>query len=46
MTAVRVFPPSMIGRNRDGVEMKVEDGSLRIRSTRAAHAYVGRTRRR
>jgi acyl-coenzyme A synthetase/AMP-(fatty) acid ligase len=36
------FPASMIGGNRDGVEMKVEDGSLRIRSTRAAHAYVGR----
>ena len=25
--------------------MKVEDGSLRIRSTRTAHAYVGRRRR-
>src|SRR5665647_2011411 len=36
------FPASMVGPNRDGVEMKVEDGSLRIRSTRAAHAYVGR----
>ena len=36
------FPATMIGTNRDGVEMKVEDGSLRIRSTRAAHAYVGR----
>jgi acyl-coenzyme A synthetase/AMP-(fatty) acid ligase len=36
------FPASMVGVNRDGVEMKVEDGSLRIRSTRAAHAYVGR----
>jgi acyl-coenzyme A synthetase/AMP-(fatty) acid ligase len=35
------FPASMIGQNRDGVEMKVEDGSLRIRSTRTAHAYVG-----
>ncbi len=32
----------MIGQNRDGVEMKVVDGSLRIRSRRAAHAYVGR----
>ena len=32
----------LIGANRDGVEMKVVDGSLRIRSTRAAHAYVGR----
>jgi len=28
--------------SRDGVEMKVEDGSLRIRSTRTALAYVGR----
>ncbi len=35
------FPASMVGTNRDGVEMKVEDGSLRIRSKRAAHAYVG-----
>ncbi len=36
------FPASLIGENRDGVEMKVVDGSLRIRSKRAAHAYVGR----
>ena len=36
------FPASLIGVNRDGVEMKVVDGSLRIRSKRAAHAYVGR----
>jgi len=35
------FPADLIGINRDGVEMKVEDGSLRIRSRRAAHAYVG-----
>jgi acyl-coenzyme A synthetase/AMP-(fatty) acid ligase len=35
------FPASMVGESRDGVDMKVEDGSLRIRSTRAAHAYVG-----
>ena len=42
MTASKAFPPSLIGQNRDGVEMKVEDGSLRIRSTRTAHAYVGR----
>src|SRR6202790_3369847 len=35
------FPASMLGE-RDGVEMKVEDGSLRIRSMRTAHAYVGR----
>jgi acyl-coenzyme A synthetase/AMP-(fatty) acid ligase len=32
----------MIGTSRDGVEMKVVDGCLRIRSRRAAHAYVGR----
>ena len=36
------FPASLIGGNRDGVEMKVEDGSLRIRSQRTAHAYIGR----
>ncbi len=36
------FPASLIGQDRDGVEMKVVDGSLRIRSKRAAHAYVGR----
>ena len=38
----RAFPHAIIGANRDGVEMKVEDGSLRIRSSRTAHAYVGR----
>src|SRR3979490_1095043 len=36
------FPASMVGPSRPGVEMKVEDGSLRIRSRRTAHAYVGR----
>jgi acyl-CoA synthetase (AMP-forming)/AMP-acid ligase II len=36
------FPADLIGVNRDGVEMKVVDDSLRIRSRRAAHAYVGR----
>ena len=36
------FPADMIGTNSDGVEMKVVDGCLRIRSRRAAHAYVGR----
>jgi acyl-coenzyme A synthetase/AMP-(fatty) acid ligase len=35
------FPVAMIGESRDGVEMKVVDGSLRIRSRRTAHAYVG-----
>ena len=37
------FPASLCGANRDGVEMKVVDGSLRIRSKRAAHAYVGKS---
>jgi acyl-CoA synthetase (AMP-forming)/AMP-acid ligase II len=37
------FPASLIGANRDGVEMRVVDGSLRIRSKRAAHAYVGKS---
>lgn len=37
------FPASMIGGAKGGVEMKVEEGSLRIRSARTAHAYVGRT---
>jgi acyl-CoA synthetase (AMP-forming)/AMP-acid ligase II len=36
------FPASLIGLNRDGVELKVVDGSLRIRSKRVAHAYVGK----
>jgi acyl-CoA synthetase (AMP-forming)/AMP-acid ligase II len=36
------FPATLIGQDRDGVEMKVVDGSLRIRSKRAAHAYVGK----
>jgi acyl-coenzyme A synthetase/AMP-(fatty) acid ligase len=36
------FPASLLGTGRDGVEMKVEDGSLRIRSRRTAHGYVGR----
>src|SRR6201981_542341 len=32
------FPAALLGQGRDGVEMKVADGSLRIRSARAAHA--------
>jgi len=36
------FPADIVGNVSDGVEMKVEDGSLRIRSKRTAHAYVGR----
>src|SRR5205085_11067601 len=35
------FPANLIGRNRDGVEMKVANGSLRIRSCRTALAYIG-----
>jgi acyl-coenzyme A synthetase/AMP-(fatty) acid ligase len=36
------FPASLIGEGRDGVEIKIVDGSLRVRSKRAAHAYVGK----
>ena len=36
------FPADMVMQSRDGVDMKVEDGSLRIRSLRTARAYVGR----
>jgi len=36
------FPATLLGEGRGAVDMKVVDGSLRIRSTRAAHAYVGR----
>jgi acyl-coenzyme A synthetase/AMP-(fatty) acid ligase len=36
------FPADYVGVNRNGVEMKVVDGSLRIRSTRTAHGYIGR----
>jgi acyl-coenzyme A synthetase/AMP-(fatty) acid ligase len=35
------FPADLVGRNRDGVEMKIIDGSLRIRSHRTARAYIG-----
>jgi acyl-coenzyme A synthetase/AMP-(fatty) acid ligase len=35
------FPAELIGAARDGVEMKVEDESLRIRSPRAALRYIG-----
>jgi acyl-coenzyme A synthetase/AMP-(fatty) acid ligase len=36
------FPASMLRETKGGVEMKVEDGSLRIRSPRTAYGYVGR----
>src|SRR5580704_3154896 len=35
------FPAAFLGRNTNGVEMKVVDGSLRIRSSRTASRYVG-----
>ena len=35
------FPAAYVAETRDGVEMKVEDGSLRIRSPRTASRYVG-----
>ena len=35
------FPASFVGREGADVEMKVEQGSLRIRSARAASRYVG-----
>jgi acyl-CoA synthetase (AMP-forming)/AMP-acid ligase II len=35
------FPAAYVGAIRDGVEMKVVDGSLRIRSPRTASCYVG-----
>jgi acyl-coenzyme A synthetase/AMP-(fatty) acid ligase len=36
------FPASMIGGNSGAVDMKVVDGSLRIRSVRTAVHYLGR----
>jgi acyl-coenzyme A synthetase/AMP-(fatty) acid ligase len=36
------FPASLIGQNRNGVEMKVVDGSLYIRSKRTAQSYIGK----
>ncbi|HEY1748024.1 MAG TPA: class I adenylate-forming enzyme family protein [Xanthobacteraceae bacterium] len=35
------FPPDFLAATRDGVEMKIADGSLRIRSPRTASAYLG-----
>jgi acyl-coenzyme A synthetase/AMP-(fatty) acid ligase len=35
------FPASYLDQNRDGVELKIEDGSLRIRSPRRASRYIG-----
>src|SRR5437773_2203193 len=39
------FPASLIGRQNADVEMKVEDGSLRIRSARTASRYLGQDRK-
>jgi acyl-coenzyme A synthetase/AMP-(fatty) acid ligase len=36
------FPASLLGERGDGFAMKIEDGSLRIRSSRAARRYLGR----
>jgi len=38
------FPDQFIERSRDGVEMKVLNGSLRIRSPRTASRYIGAER--
>jgi acyl-CoA synthetase (AMP-forming)/AMP-acid ligase II len=35
------FPATFIGESRDGVAMKVVDGSLRVRSSRTASRYIG-----
>lgn len=35
------FPAAFVGNNRNGVDMKVVDGSLRIRSPRTARGYAG-----
>jgi acyl-coenzyme A synthetase/AMP-(fatty) acid ligase len=37
------FPSSLIGQHSNDVELKVEDGSLRIRSTRTASRYLGKS---
>jgi acyl-CoA synthetase (AMP-forming)/AMP-acid ligase II len=35
------FPAELVEKPRDGIEMKVEDGTLRIRSHRTAARYLG-----
>jgi acyl-coenzyme A synthetase/AMP-(fatty) acid ligase len=37
------FPASLIGQDSNDVELKVEDGSLRIRSARTASRYLGKS---
>jgi acyl-coenzyme A synthetase/AMP-(fatty) acid ligase len=39
------FPAGFVGTPRDGVEMKIVDGSLLIRSPRTASRYIGGRRR-
>jgi acyl-coenzyme A synthetase/AMP-(fatty) acid ligase len=36
------FPASLVGIGQGDVEIKIEDGSLRLRSARTASCYVGR----
>jgi acyl-coenzyme A synthetase/AMP-(fatty) acid ligase len=36
------FPASLVGVGRGDVDIKIEDGSLRLRSARTASGYVGR----
>ena len=40
------FPADWVGATRNGVELRVEEGTLRIRSPRAASRYLGEARRR
>ena len=44
MTAARGFPPDLLNRSGTPVQMKIEDGTLRIRSPRTALAYLGEQR--
>jgi acyl-coenzyme A synthetase/AMP-(fatty) acid ligase len=37
------FPASLVGQDLNGVEMKVVDGSLHIRSKRTAQGYIGKS---
>jgi acyl-coenzyme A synthetase/AMP-(fatty) acid ligase len=36
------FPTTLVGGGNGGVEIRIEDGSLRLRSARTAACYVGR----
>jgi acyl-coenzyme A synthetase/AMP-(fatty) acid ligase len=35
------FPSSTLGAHSSGVELKIQDGSLRIRSARTSYCYIG-----